>query len=307
MHAFGGYIEGFLPAAFDVEAVCSDDRVLSFLQLNDEPLSLEIGKNRFILRRGDSDVEVRFEASPDVPMPTWPPHSRAQPLEGVDLKLVKAMLDSVPKTGWGSLNPEMLGVLVCPDGLISTDNACLAWAPVSEEIAASWKERVVLPRPFCLALLNWAAALGPEYKLRYSRTGVAAEWVTGAKLYGALPAASNNPIDFSALCNAMLEASYIARPAPFGDYLDEAAIFADDLMIERDGKNLLLETPGEMSWHRSVFWDEDAEPVKLALPLKRLRTAVEYADEIAIVPERIFLRSQSQDLYIVVGAKGGPA
>lgn len=304
LHAFGGYIEGFLPATFANEAVASDDRILTFLQLSNDAPALGRGKDRFVLSRGE--VEVRFEAAADVPLPTFPELTRrAKELKGLDLKQVRALLDSVPKTGWGALNAEMLGIIVTPEGIISTDNTCMGWGLTETPHGDLGNTRLVLPRPFCLALLEWAEKLGKEFTLKYLPTGVLAEWAGGAKLYGSLPTANVNPIEFGALCEELRNAVYTPQPEHFRLFLDEAAIFSEDLIIELKGKTLNLSTPGEISWHRQTLWAGEDGFVKMPLPLKRLRTAVEYTDEIAWGAGRVYLRTQTQDLYIVISAKGG--
>jgi hypothetical protein len=297
LHAFGGYIEGFLPATFAEDAVASDDRILAFLQRSDATPTLKQGKDRFVLSRGG--VEVRFEAAADTPLPTFPVIRKPTllTLQRSDLVLVEAMLDTVPKTGWGALNPQMLGLVMSPHGTTSTDNTSWASAP---DIKADGL--VILPRPFCLALLHWADALGMPDSITYSTAGVLATWKDGAKLYGALPAPSES-IDYTALRNLVEAVVYVERSKEFLDHLEEAAIFSDDLIVEVRGGGLRLSTPGEISWYREIEWNGDDYPAVI-VPLKRFTAAVHVTDEISFADGKVFLRKQAKDLLIVIATKG---
>ena len=277
--------------------MASDDRILNFLQLSDALPTLKQGKERFVLTRGD--VEVRFEAAADAPIPAFPAFRKYSPLTLAKdhMRFIAAMMETVPKTGWGALNPDMLGLVLDADGTMSTDNTSLAFSP---KLVAS--PRLILPRPFCLALSHWCDILGMP-TVTYTDKGVLAKWDEGARLYGSLPATAKQSINFEALKQELIDAEYVTRPKELDDIIDEAAIFSDDLILEETGDTLKLSTSGEISWNREIEWVSGKATEPFAVALKRFATAVKYATGVSIGDKRVYLRSEAADLYMVMSAR----
>lgn len=295
LHAYGGYIEGFLPASFSLEAVSGDNKILSFLRRSNAVPVLSKTKQHFQLERGES--VVKFEAAADVPLPTWPDVKNGQPLEGIDLKSLESMLDCIPKTGWGVLHPEMLGVVLMPLGIFSTDSASLGWITMP-----TFERRAILPRPFCLALITWAAELGDDFDLLYGDNGVSAEWKDGARLFGQLPDNDHKPLPVDGFFPLMEEAIYAPIPAGLLEALEEAAIFGEAIIVdgEQPGK-LGLSTPdSQVFWQRDMAWANTNAMHSISLQLKRLVIALKAADEIAIGKERVFLRKADGTFFVVI-------
>lgn len=301
--AYGGYIEGFLPATFAVEAIAADDKILSFLSLNDQPLTLKaVGEAAFSLSRGETTV--KFTGGNETALPPIPQvPDGAATLELPPALILQALMDCVPKTGWGAMNTEMVGAVIDADGVIATDNTSLAWAPTSD-VLDSKAARLVLPRPFCMALTRWVKALGEEYEVYRTDSAVYALWASGEVLFGQLPVPSEEAMDFGHLKDACEEAHYMTLPAGFTDLLSEASIFSDDIVIQADGKALNLSTPGPISWHRSVPWTGEVTAA-LALPLKRFQTALEYCQSLAVAKNSrmIHLANLESPLYVVISTK----
>jgi len=270
--------------------------MLAFLQLNDDPLKLSVTPKHFVLTRGAA--VVRFEATADVEMPEFPSFKKAFPIDLPDLDLISAMLDCVPGTGWGAINSDMLGIVLSQSGMISTDNTTLAWAP-----DMSWKQRLVLPRPFCLALANWASVLKDNPKLDADGSGVVAQFPKGEKLFGALPTSSAKGSDFEGLLTEMEKAEYTEYPESLRSMCEEAAIFAEDVTLSVSSKAITLTTAGEISWQRTVHCQIDVEADPITLPLKRFRTALNYADQIGWGAGRVYLRNSDEKFYAVIAAK----
>lgn len=297
MHAFGGYLEGFLPVGFAIEAVTSDERILSFLKRVTSVPRLRQTKKTFELVRGDS--VVNFEAAADVPMPKWPVLKEPQVVAGLDLKLLDAMLLCVPKTGFGNLNPEMLGAVLTDRGAISTDNATLAWIT-----SPTFTRRMILPRPFCLALLTWADALGTEFELRHGSNGVEAVWKEGAKLFGVLPSDKTEPMNIGSILDGMEAAATDPIPGGLKEAIEEAAIFSDTIILDgTKAEALHLSTPNDtMSWSRSLLWKHESDNTVIALNLARLKAALKHADLMLIDKHCIYLGSESGSFLAVIAA-----
>lgn len=296
LHAFGGYIEGFLPEPFSIEAVASDDKILAFLQLNNQLVQLSSTKTHFVLTRGDA--KVKFEASSDVPLPAFPEVGASTAINLPEVDVLEALLEVAPKTGWGALNAEMLGIVLSSAGAVATDNISLGWSN-----AEAYPAVMVVPRPFCLAYIRWVRALGKDVHVETNGIGILAEWTTGEKLYGVLPASPRIEMDFSTLFDEAQTLTYCAFPDQFKELLDEAAIFADEITLQTNGKALSLSTSGPVSWHREVMWEGDAIEKSLTLPLKRLRTSLDYADILGVVENRLHLSTEVQDLHIIIAGK----
>lgn len=303
LQAFGGYLEGFLPTAFAVEAVAGDDKILAFLQLSDDPVTLTAGKASFELNRGDATV--RFEALPDIPLPAIPlPGDDTRAVALPPAAVIQALLDCVPKTGWGALNIEMLGVVLNAEGAVATDNTSLAWCDLGAP-SAQWKtDRLILPRPFCLAYIHWLKRLGDNVAVSISDSAIYAVWADGGVLCGVLPADNGEAVDFSAILTACAQVAYADTPASLAALLDEAAIFADDIVIEATAASLKLSTAGPISWHRAVAWTNPGTATSpLTVPLKRLRTALDYSTKLSISDGRIHLSHETTKLYVVIATK----
>lgn len=258
-------------------------------------VSLFRDKDRFVLMRGES--QIRFEGAGAEAMPTLFTCPETE-LQLPNLKQLEAALDCVPKTGWGALHPDMLGVVISNIGLVSTDNDSLAWG--SEQ---TWPQvRIVLPRPFCLALLSWANSLNKAPKLYADDKSVEAIWDTGERLHGVLPHASDTPMAFDGYTQLMAAQEYIKVPDYLNQILEEAAIFGDDLVVGAlIPGSLKLSTPGPVSWERTVRWDSNVRLKDQVLPLKRLRTALLNSEQLCLVEGRIFL--QGKGFYVVISTK----
>lgn len=305
MQAYGGYIEGFLPAQFGIEAIAADDKILAFLSLSDEALSLTAGKDgNFELKRGPA--KVKFTAGSETAMPNIPaPPDDALVLDLPGMLLIDALMDCVPKTGWGAMNNEMLGAVVDPAHILATDNTSLAFAETTTQEGR--ENRLILPRPFCMALTQWTKALGDKLEVSYTDTAIYAVWESGEVLMGALPVIPEGEtgMQFDGMIEEAYAAPFAVLPADFNTLLAEAAIFSDDIIFESKNKQIQLSTPGPISWHRTATWTGGSTSKAHVLPLKRLATALEYCHSLSIGTNdrMVYLRNDDTGLYVIIATK----
>jgi len=238
---------------------------------------------------------------PNIPAP--PEDALVLDLPGT--ALLDALMDCVPKTGWGAMNNEMLGAVVDPTAILATDNTSLAFAEIDPQEGRA--KRVILPRPFCMALTQWVKALGDRFELSYTPAAVYAMWESGEVLFGQLPVIPED--DAGMQFDGILEEAYTAKftplPQDFAALLAEAAIFSDDIIFESKNKQIELSTPGPISWHRTVTWTGNNTGKAHVLPLKRLATALEYCQSLSIGANdrMVYLRNDDTGLYVIIATK----
>jgi hypothetical protein len=155
-------------------------------------------------------------------------------------------------------------------------------------------------------MIHWLKVLGDGVKITANDASIVATWTGGEILCGVLPADTGEAIDFGPLHKQCTSAPYTQYPAALPALLDEAGIFSDDVVLEVaalvGGDRLCLSTVGPISWHREVVWAAPSSK-PMAVPLKRLRTALDYTQKLALQDGRIHLSSDNSDLFIVIATK----
>ena len=230
-----------------------------------------------------------------------------------DTDILTALMDCVPKSGWGAMNVEMLGVVLDGYGAVATDNTSLAWCKPSPT-GWTWnhEQRLILPRPFCTTLAHWVKVLGKDYKVYTDFVAtVAATWNTGEVLTGQLPSDITEAVDFGPILDSVAQSNYAPIPDKLTEYLDEASIFSEEIVLSKmptpsAGQTVVqggvqLSTVGTTAWERNIVWAGGVSPpTPLPTPLKRLRTSLQYTQRMALREQQIHLSNHDATFFVII-------